>query len=286
MSRRHGAPDPHQARSPSQRRPPRRPSGRPCAFRSATWWSRGMIAPGTWLFDRQRRVSAMVGPDGTIECGRHPRLDPQGRRDAAERAKLQRLDVLAFRAGRRAAAVGYAADGGLGDRMTTLAPDASGLRRRGRPVHQFGDFPPRIGHHAHGCRTCSVSMPPWGLSVPQDFPGVIRRAYPQASSPDLPYPVLPPALVLSGSAYPPLPADEAVPLVEWPHPRRRRRADGTQTNRCVERETVHSARTDATAGGRPPERISRGAVVQSVAQPVVAAQCRGPAALRCTAGGR
>jgi modification methylase len=29
----------------------------------------GVIAPGTWLFDRQRRVSAMVGPDGTISAG-------------------------------------------------------------------------------------------------------------------------------------------------------------------------------------------------------------------------
>ncbi|HET6610155.1 MAG TPA: site-specific DNA-methyltransferase [Rhodopila sp.] len=29
----------------------------------------GVITPGTWLFDRQRRVSAMVGPDGTISAG-------------------------------------------------------------------------------------------------------------------------------------------------------------------------------------------------------------------------
>ena len=29
----------------------------------------GLIAPGTWLFDRQRRVSAMVGPDGTLSAG-------------------------------------------------------------------------------------------------------------------------------------------------------------------------------------------------------------------------
>jgi modification methylase len=29
----------------------------------------GIIEPGTWLFDRQRRVSAMVGPDGTISAG-------------------------------------------------------------------------------------------------------------------------------------------------------------------------------------------------------------------------
>jgi modification methylase len=29
----------------------------------------GLITPGTWLFDRQRRVSAMVGPDGTLSAG-------------------------------------------------------------------------------------------------------------------------------------------------------------------------------------------------------------------------
>jgi modification methylase len=29
----------------------------------------GLIAPGTTVFDRQRRVSAMVGPDGTISAG-------------------------------------------------------------------------------------------------------------------------------------------------------------------------------------------------------------------------
>jgi modification methylase len=29
----------------------------------------GMITPGTWLFDRQRRLTAMVGPDGSISAG-------------------------------------------------------------------------------------------------------------------------------------------------------------------------------------------------------------------------
>lgn len=29
----------------------------------------GLITPGTWLFDRQRRVSAMVGPDGSLSAG-------------------------------------------------------------------------------------------------------------------------------------------------------------------------------------------------------------------------
>ena len=29
----------------------------------------GLIAPGTVVFDRQRRVSAMVGPDGSLRAG-------------------------------------------------------------------------------------------------------------------------------------------------------------------------------------------------------------------------
>jgi modification methylase len=29
----------------------------------------GLIAPGTTVFDRQRRVSAMVGPDGSLSAG-------------------------------------------------------------------------------------------------------------------------------------------------------------------------------------------------------------------------
>ena len=67
---------------------------------------RGLIAPGTTVFDRQRRVSAMVGAGRIAERRRHPRLDPQGRRAGAERAELQRLDVLAFRARRHIAASG------------------------------------------------------------------------------------------------------------------------------------------------------------------------------------
>src|SRR6185312_3649994 len=44
--------------------------------------------------------------------GRRARLDPQGGRVRAERAVLQRLDVLAFRARREAGAAGRAAGGG------------------------------------------------------------------------------------------------------------------------------------------------------------------------------
>ena len=68
----------------------------------------GLIAAGTTVFDRQRRVSAMVGPDGSLSSG-----DIAGRSTrwgaAAERAELQWLDVLAFRARRNAAAAGRAA---------------------------------------------------------------------------------------------------------------------------------------------------------------------------------
>ena len=76
--------------------------------------------PGGTGPDRARhhgvRPSAPGQRDGragrVAECRRHSRLDPQGRRRVAERAELQRLDVLALRAGRDAGAAGRAAIGG------------------------------------------------------------------------------------------------------------------------------------------------------------------------------
>ena len=55
------------------------------------------------------------------ECGRYPRVDPQGRRAVAERAKLQWLDILAFRAWRRAGAAGCAADEVIGSGPTEVS---------------------------------------------------------------------------------------------------------------------------------------------------------------------
>ena len=77
--------------------------------RSAAWWSEGCCrlapscstaAPGQRGGDRRR--------DGG--GGRHSRLHPQGRRGGAERAILQRLDVLALRAGRTPGAARRAAE--------------------------------------------------------------------------------------------------------------------------------------------------------------------------------
>ncbi len=47
--------------APTKRDAPRVPFG--------SLVERGLIAPGTMLFDRQRRVMAVVGPDGSISAG-------------------------------------------------------------------------------------------------------------------------------------------------------------------------------------------------------------------------
>ena len=47
--------------APNKRDAPRVPFG--------TLVEQGLLTPGTLLFDRQRRVSATVGPDGTLSCG-------------------------------------------------------------------------------------------------------------------------------------------------------------------------------------------------------------------------
>jgi len=49
------------ASAPTKREAARIPFG--------TLVEQGLITPGTWLFDRQRRVSAMVGPDGSLSAG-------------------------------------------------------------------------------------------------------------------------------------------------------------------------------------------------------------------------
>jgi modification methylase len=46
---------------PTKREAPRIPFG--------SLVEQGLIAPGTIVFDRQRRVSAMVGPDGSLSAG-------------------------------------------------------------------------------------------------------------------------------------------------------------------------------------------------------------------------
>lgn len=51
--------------TPSRRDAPR--------WRSAVWWSGGVVAAGTVLVDKQRRVAAVVGADGTLVCGPHRR---------------------------------------------------------------------------------------------------------------------------------------------------------------------------------------------------------------------
>ena len=61
----------------------------------------GMVPPGTMLTDAKRRWTAQVRADGSIDCDGTCGLDPQGRRRAAGRAVVQRLDLLACR-GRRA----------------------------------------------------------------------------------------------------------------------------------------------------------------------------------------
>ena len=81
---------------PTKRDAPRMPFG--------SLVEQGLIAAGN---DAVRPAAAgqCGGRAGrVIECGGHSRLDPQGRRGGAECAELQWLDVLAFRAGRGAAA--------------------------------------------------------------------------------------------------------------------------------------------------------------------------------------
>ena len=49
------------AATPTKRDAPRIPFG--------TLVEQGLVPPGTRLFDRQRRVTAVVGADGTLVCG-------------------------------------------------------------------------------------------------------------------------------------------------------------------------------------------------------------------------
>ena len=108
----------------------RRRSGRCRGCRSAAWLSAGcwLRAPGCTPPDAPGYRGGRRRRDG--RSGGYSRLDPQGGRRGAERAKLQRLDVLAFRAGRPAGAAGH----------TT---------RAGRQFHG----PPRS-------RACGVTPPP------------------------------------------------------------------------------------------------------------------------------
>ena len=66
---------------------------------SACWSRAGMVPPGPSLTDAKRRWTAKVRADGSIACDGTCGLDPQGRRGAAGRAVLQRLDLLACRGG-------------------------------------------------------------------------------------------------------------------------------------------------------------------------------------------
>ncbi|MGY3124218.1 modification methylase [Bradyrhizobium sp. S3.14.4] len=58
---------------------------------------RGMIMPGTKLFDAKKKLGALVRADGVHHAGRQGRLDPPHRRRGARGASLQRLDLLACR---------------------------------------------------------------------------------------------------------------------------------------------------------------------------------------------
>ena len=93
---------------------------------------RGLLAPGTRLFDRhaagERRGRRRRHRGG----GRRSRLHPQGRCRGAERTGLQWLDVLALRAGWTAGAARRAAECRTCRRCVTLARPA-GLRLR-RPL--------------------------------------------------------------------------------------------------------------------------------------------------------
>ena len=111
---------------PSKRSEPRIPFG---ALIEA-----GLLRPGTVLSDLSGRLHARVRADGTLSArqrdGRASRLDPPGRRGGTGRAGLQRLDLLAFRTGRRAAA----------DRPSAPAGPRGALTL---PLPSYGEMPPK-----------------------------------------------------------------------------------------------------------------------------------------------
>ncbi len=61
---------------------------------------RGLLPPGTKLFDRMRRSQCRCGRRRVSGGWRRTRLNPQGGGSGAERSVLQWLDLLALRAGR------------------------------------------------------------------------------------------------------------------------------------------------------------------------------------------
>ncbi len=124
-----------------RRERPRRPGGghrahqaRRARLSFGSFVERGLVAPGTVLTDRQRRVRATVTADGTLVSRRAPRLHPPGRRRGAERAELQRLDLLALRARRAAGA----------DRRAAAAGAERAARRRLRAVRRLRAGPRRV----------------------------------------------------------------------------------------------------------------------------------------------
>ena len=119
------------APKPSKRSEPRIPFG--------VLVEAGLLQPGTMLSDLSGRLHAprarrrhAVGR----QCARPAsRLDPPGRRGGAGRARLQRLDLLALRAGRRAPADRSPSPAGAGGALMTIRPQAvaviPALRPRG-----------------------------------------------------------------------------------------------------------------------------------------------------------
>jgi modification methylase len=93
---------------PSKRSEPRIPFG--------VLIEAGLLQPGTVLSDLSGRLHARVRADGTLSAanalGEH--RDPSGGRGDAGRAGLQRLDLLAFRTGRRPPADRPSAPAGAG----------------------------------------------------------------------------------------------------------------------------------------------------------------------------
>ena len=94
----------------------------------------GLLQPGTMLSDLSGRLHARVRADGTL-VGRQrarpaSRLDPSGRRGGAGRARLQRLDLLALRAGRRAPADRSPSPAGEGGALAHSPRSASALLQR------------------------------------------------------------------------------------------------------------------------------------------------------------